>query len=71
MDPAAIQAILGVLPGGGLAALAIYALFKKDQQCTALAAQLTDIAKASAVSNAQVSASLDALRDAIRQGTKG
>ena len=70
MDASAIQTILGALPGGGIAALAIFFAWKKDQQCTALAAQLTEIAKGSAVSNQQVVSSIDALREAIKQGTR-
>lgn len=70
MDLSAIQGVLGVLPGGGVAALAIWFALRKDQQCTSLAQQLTDIAKSTAVSNQQVVSSLDALRDAIKMGTR-
>jgi hypothetical protein len=70
MGADAIQGLLGVIPGGGIAALAIWALIKKDAQCTALAARLTDIASASAVSNTEVKAAIDGLRDVIRTGTR-
>lgn len=70
MDVTAIQGVLGVIPGGGIAALAIWFAIRKDAQCTSLMQQLTDIAKGTAVSNQQVVSSLDALRDAIKQGTK-
>ncbi|MBV9842043.1 MAG: hypothetical protein JOY99_11055 [Sphingomonadaceae bacterium] len=66
----ALQSLIGAIPGGGIAVLAIWALIKKDAQCTALMAQLADIGKASAVTNSQVVSSIDALREAIKQGTR-
>ena len=70
MDPAAIQTILGSIPGGGIAALAIYFALRKDNQANALADKLAELGKAQAVSNTQVSSSIDALREAIKQGTR-
>jgi hypothetical protein len=70
MDVTAIQSVVGVIPGGGIAALAIWFALRKDAQCTALMQQLTDIAKGVAVSNQQVVTSIDGLRDAIKQGTR-
>ena len=70
MDPNVIQGLIGALPGGGIAALAIWFALRKDGQCTALMEKLTDIAVKQAISNEQVSASLTTLRDAIRLGTK-
>lgn len=69
MDAAAIQAILGVLPGGGIAALAVWFALKKDAQCTAAMKEMADLARAQAVSAEQVKTALDAIRDAIRAGT--
>jgi hypothetical protein len=70
MDASTIQAMLGVLPGGGIAALAIWFALKKDSQCTSLMQQMADLAKAQAVSSSEVKSALEGIRDAIRVGTR-
>ena len=70
MDVTVIQGLIGALPGGGVAALAVWFALKKDSQCTALMDKLTDIAVKQATSNEQVAASLSAVRDAIKAGTR-
>jgi hypothetical protein len=70
MDASVIQGLIGALPGGGVASLAVWFALRKDTQCTGLMQQLTDIAVKQATSNEQVASSINALRDAIRLGTK-
>lgn len=70
MEADVIQALIGVIPGGGIATLAIWFALKKDGQCTALMTQMADLAKAQAVSATEVKNSLDGIRDAIRVGTR-
>jgi hypothetical protein len=70
MDAAAIQSLLGVIPGGGIAALAIWFALRKDNQCTALMTQMAELARLQAVSASEVKTSLDSIRDAIRVGTR-
>lgn len=70
MDAATIQAMIGALPGGGIAALAIWFALRKDAQCSALMERMGDLAKAQAVSASEVKTALDGIRDAIRVGTR-
>lgn len=69
MEATAIQSIIGVIPGGGIAALAIWFAIRKDNQCTELMKQMADLARAQAVGTSEVKQALDAIRDAIRVGT--
>lgn len=64
------QLITSLGPGMAMAVLGIWFGLRKDSQCTELARQLTNIATGVAVSNAQVTAAIDGLREAIRQGTR-
>ena len=70
MDVGVIQSIVGGLPGGAVAVLAIWFALRKDAQCTELMKQLGDIATKQALSNQQVVTSLDAIREAIGKGTR-
>lgn len=70
MEIADLQALLGALPGGGIACLALWFAWKKDAQCTALMQQMTELVKSSTASAGEVKASLDAIREAIRTGTR-
>jgi hypothetical protein len=70
MDVATLSGLIGALPGGSVAVIALWFALRKDAQCQAMMTQITDIASKSAVSNVQVASSIDALRDAIRAGTK-
>jgi hypothetical protein len=70
MDVDAIQTVIGALPGGGIAALAIWFAIRKDAQATELMKQITDLARAQAVSASEVKTALDGIREAIRTGTR-
>lgn len=70
MEVEVINSLVGVIPGGGIAALAIWFALKKDNQCTELMKQMTDLAKAQAVSATEVKTALDSIREAIRAGTR-
>jgi hypothetical protein len=67
MDATAIAAVLtGPL---GLSAISLWFAFYKDRQCTALMARIEILAVQQAGVNERAIASIDALRDAIKQGT--
>lgn len=70
MDASAIQTFLGAIPGGGIAALAIWFAIRKDNQCNALMEKMTALAQAQATAAADVKGALDSIRDAIRVGTR-
>ena len=70
MDASAIQAMIGAIPGGGIAALCVWFALRKDGQYVALMQQMVDLVKTQAVANAEMKATLDGLRDAIRLGTR-
>jgi hypothetical protein len=68
MDATAIAAVL--TGPFGLAAVALWFAFTKDRQCSALMARIEALAVQQATVNQAAIASIDALRDAIRQGTR-
>lgn len=70
MDTATLTSLIGALPGGGMAVIALWFALRKDAQCTALMERISAIAEKSATSNQSVAQSLDALREAIRQGAR-
>lgn len=70
MEADIIKGLVGAIPGGGIAALAIWFALKKDSQCTALMQQMADLAKAQAVSASEIKNAMDAIREAIRIGTR-
>lgn len=70
MDVNVINGLIGALPGGGIAALAIWFALRKDAQCTDLMKQMADLARAQAVSSSEVKSALEGIREAIRVGTR-
>lgn len=54
----------------GLTALALWFAFQKDRQCSILMSKITDLAVQQAMVNERATASIDALRSAIIQGTR-
>lgn len=70
MEADIIKGLVGAIPGGGIAAIAIWFAIKKDSQCTMLMQQMVELAKAQAVGTAEVKSALDAIREAIRIGTR-
>ncbi|WP_294138337.1 hypothetical protein [Sphingomonas sp.] len=70
MDVNVINGLIGALPGGGIAALAIWFALRKDAQCTTLMQQMADLAKAQAVSTSEVKGVLDRILDAVRTGAR-
>ncbi|HEX8418961.1 MAG TPA: hypothetical protein VF638_03000 [Sphingomonas sp.] len=65
-----INGLVGVLPGGGIAAMAMWFALRKDAQCTDLMEKLHEIAVKQAASSEQVAGALNSLRDAIKLGTR-
>lgn len=63
---------IATIVGGpfGLSALALWFAFQKDRQCTVLMTKLTDLAVQQAIVNERATASIDALRAVIVQGTR-
>ncbi len=70
MDADIINGLIGAIPGGGIAALAVWFALRKDAQCTALMQQMADLAKAQAVSTSEVRGVLDRILEAVRAGTR-
>jgi hypothetical protein len=70
VDVTVINGLIGALPGGGIAALAIWFALRKDAQCTALMKQMADLATAQAVSTSEVKGVLDRILDAVRNGAR-
>lgn len=68
-DTTIIQGLIGAIPGGGVATLAVWWAIRKDNQCNALMDKMTALAQAQAVAASEVKSALDAIRDAIRVGT--
>jgi hypothetical protein len=68
MDVATIATVIG--GPFGLSAIALWFAFKKDQQCIVLMEKITQLAVNQATVNERSISSIDALRDAIRQGTR-
>ncbi|MCP3735612.1 hypothetical protein M9979_12085 [Sphingomonas sp. RP10(2022)] len=65
-----INGLIGVIPGGGIATLAVWFALRKDAQCTALMKQMADLATAQAVSTSEVKGVLDRILDAVRTGAR-
>lgn len=65
-----INGLIGAIPGGGIAALAVWFALRKDAQCTALMKQMADLATAQAVSTSEVKGVLDRILDAVRNGAR-
>jgi len=70
VDVDVINGLIGALPGGGIAALAIWFALRKDAQCTAFMKQMADLATAQAVSTSEVKGVLDRILDAVRNGAR-
>lgn len=70
MEADVINGLIGVIPGGGIATLAVWFALRKDAQCTDLMKQMADLARAQAVSASEVKSALDGIREAIRVGTR-
>lgn len=69
MDVSALSGLIGALPGGGVAVLAVWFALRKDNQCNALMEKMAELARVQAVGTSEVKAALDAIREAIRVGT--
>ena len=69
MGAAEIQTFIGAIPGGGIAALAIWFAIRKDNQCNALMEKMNVLAQAQAAASSEVKGALEQVRDAIRIGT--
>lgn len=70
MEADVINGLIGAIPGGGIAAIAVWFAIRKDNQCSAMMKQMTDLATAQAVSASEVKTALDGIREAIRAGTR-
>jgi hypothetical protein len=68
MDAPTIATIVG--GPFGLSAVALWFAFQKDKQCSALMERITTLAVQQATVNEKSTASIDALREAIRLGTR-